>query len=316
MEITAQQAANELLSRDNILILSHQNPDGDTLGCAFSLWYALNSLGKRARVSCPDPLPGRFSYLYREYRAEEFEEQYVVAVDVASLQLLGKLRERYEMRIDLCIDHHPSNGRFAEKNCIYSSAAAACEILFEVIGFLHTPITPLIADCLYTGIATDTGCFRFSNTSRNTHMVAATLFERGADYGFINQYLFETKSRARLLVEKEALNSVCFYYGGRVAVIHISQEMIHQSNVDESELDGISGIPRSIEGVVIGITLREKPDGSQKVSVRTTAEVDAANLCARFGGGGHARAAGCWIGEGEAVAREQLLAACRDFLPD
>ena len=314
MKVTAIEAAKELLLQDDILIISHQNPDGDTLGSAFALYYALSSLQKRARVICSDSLPKRFSYLYRDYEEKPFSESYVVAVDVAALQLFGELQEGYGGRVDLCIDHHPSNEFYAAKTYLRADAAATCELVYEVIQNMGAGITPRIANCLYTGIATDTGCFKFSNTTRNTHMVAAELFRLGADYRFINEYLFEVKTKQRVWIERQAMNTMEFFNGDRIAIIRISQDMIASSQVDESELDGIAALPRSIEGVMIGITLKEKPDGAQKISIRTTADVDASKICARFGGGGHARAAGCLIKENYQTAKEMLLKACEAIL--
>lgn len=312
--MTANEAAALLAGWDDIQILTHQNPDGDTLGCGFALWNALTSLGKRARVTCPDPLPPRFAYLYRGYEDADFPEQHVVSVDVASLQMLGALRETYADRIELAIDHHPSNGMFAGQTCLRADAAAACEIVYDVICALGAEITPQIADCLYTGVATDTGCFKFSNTTQNTHAVAAALFAAGANAAHINEYLFDTKSRARLALEQQALSSVEFFCADRIAVMHLSRQFICESGVDESELDGLTAIPRQIEGVDIGLTIREKADGTQKVSVRTTAAADASRICAEFGGGGHARAAGCLIPSDYPSARDRLVAVCAKAL--
>lgn len=312
--MTASEAAGLLSQWDQILILTHQNPDGDTLGCAFALWNALENAGKRARVCCPDPLPARFSFLYEGYAEREFPVRHVVSVDVASLQLLGRLQETYGDRIDLAIDHHPSNAGFAAQTCLRAEAAAASEIIYDVIRALGGELTPQIATCLYTGVATDTGCFKFSNTTGNTHRVAADLFDAGADAAYINEFLFDTKSRARIEIERRALNTVEFFCGGRLAVMQVSQQMIRETCVDESELDGITAIPRQIEGVDIGVTIREKPDGSQKISVRTTAAADASQICLQFGGGGHARAAGCQMETDYAAAREKLVQACAKAL--
>ena len=315
-EITALEAARELLAHDNILIISHQNPDGDTLGAAFALCYALTSLRKHVRVACPDNLPKRFSYLYHDYKESDFLESYIVAVDVAALQLFGNLREAYGGKVDMCIDHHPSNELYAAKTYVRSDVAAACELIYEVIQSMGAEITPQIANCLYTGIATDTGCFKFSNTTENTHKVAAELFRLGADYRFINEYLFEIKSKQRIWIERQAINTMEFFSRDRIAIIHISQEMITSSAVDESELDGIPAIPRSVAGVMIGITLKEKQDGTQKISVRTTEKVNASKICAQFGGGGHARAAGCVIQADYQTAKKMLLEACEAILAE
>lgn len=314
MDITAKAAAEELKCQDRILILSHQNPDGDTLGCAFALCRALSSMGKLVRVECPDSLPQRFSYLYADCVQPDFEPEYIVAVDIAALQLMGNLREVYGDRVDLCIDHHPSNEKYAAKTCLCSAAAAACELVYSILCLLEVTITPTIADCLYTGIATDSGCFKYSNTTADTHRIAADLMEAGANYRWTNEYLFDTKSKSRIAVEQQVLNTMEYFCDDRVAIIGISQEMIERTHADESELDGVSAIPRMIEGVQIGITIREKPDGTHKISIRTTSEVDASSICQRFGGGGHARAAGCLIEADYETAKEQLVSVCREFL--
>ncbi len=314
MKITAEEAAAELKSKDDILIIVHASPDGDTLGCGFALWNALTALGKQARVECSDEFPARFSYLYEGYQPRPFQEKYVVAVDLAATQLLGNRLAHYQDRVDLCIDHHPSNGLFAKKTCLVPEAAAACEIIYRIICRMEAPISLSIANCLYTGIATDTGCFKFSNTTANTHEVAARMFEKGADYQKINEYLFDTKSKSRIAIEQQVLSTMEFFCDDRIALIGITREMIEKTKADESELDGVSALPRMIEGVQIGITIREKPDGSHKVSVRTTREVDASKICALFGGGGHARAAGCQLAENYENTKRRLVEACKEFL--
>lgn len=314
MDVTVTEAAELLRQWDRLLILTHQNPDGDTLGCAFSLWRALTHLGKQARVECPDPLPGRFAYLYPDCGMPSFEPEHIVAVDIAALQLMGGLREAYGSRVELCIDHHPSNEKYAASTCLETHSAAACEMVYEIIRQLGVSLTPAMADCLYTGISTDCGCFKYSNTTARTHRIAAELLEAGANVQWINKYLFDTKSKSRIAIEQQALNTMEYFCGGRVAVIGITRQMIEQTHADESELDGVSSIPRMIEGVAVGITLREKPDGTYKVSVRTTNEADASEICRQFGGGGHARAAGCLIAADYETARQRLAEVCASQL--
>ncbi|MFZ2537961.1 MAG: bifunctional oligoribonuclease/PAP phosphatase NrnA [Oscillospiraceae bacterium] len=314
MLITAKQASEELLSQDDILIISHMSPDGDTLGCAFALYNALTSLGKRVKIRCSDELPNRFSYLYDGYVDSDFDEKYVVCVDVAAVQLFGDKLKDYTTTVDLCIDHHPSNELFAKKTYLDQHAAAACEIMYEVITLLNTPITKRIADCLYTGIATDTGCFKYSNTSANTHIVGAHLFECGTDYEEINSFLFDTKSKSRVQVEQHILKTMEFFYQDKVALIAITQKTVEETNADESELDGLSALPRTIEGVLIGITIREKTADAHKVSIRTTKEVDASEICKNFGGGGHKRAAGCLINEDYDTTKKLLIEVVKKYL--
>lgn len=316
MIINAAETAKELLIHDNILIISHTSPDGDTLGCAFALYYALTQTGKRVKIRCSDDLPVRFSYLYKDYIDNDFTPEYIVAVDLASLQLLGERLFEYADKIDVCIDHHPSNGLYAKSTFLNHYAAATCEMIYEILTVLSTNFTKMIANCLYTGIATDSGCFKYSNTTSKTHAIAAKLLDYGAEYDEINRFLFDTKSRSRIAIEQKVLNNIEFYFHDKVALVVITQKMIEESHADESELDGVSALPRTIEGVILGITIREKPNGDHKVSVRTSGEIDASGFCQVFGGGGHSRAAGCLLKCDLENAKAQILDAITPFIKE
>lgn len=302
MKIDLKEAAERLLSRDHILILTHKNPDGDTLGSGYALCYALQALGKEARVVCSDPVPRKYWY-FTDHSAgkqlilpdDTFQPDLIVASDIADTQLFGTALEPFADRVDLCVDHHKSNVYYARETYVDDTASATCEIVYDLLQLMGAQITPKIADCLYTGIATDTGCFKFSNTTGKTHVTAAHLIDLGADYVAINRVMFDTKSRERILLEQMALNSIEFAFDNRCAIILVSQQMMQTSGADESDLDGVSALPRQIEGVEVGITIRERAEGGYKVSMRTTEKVDASVLCQSFGGGGHARAAGCTL---------------------
>lgn len=314
MDITILQVVERLKDNDHFLIVSHKSPDGDTLGSAYALYYALTDMGKNVRVACSDPVPDRFSYFTGEYIEEEFEPDYIVAVDIAATQLLGDKLSHLADKFDLCIDHHPSNDKYAKETYLLPKAAATCEMMYDIITLLESTITPLIANCLYTGISTDTGCFKFSNTTVNSHIIAAKLFTFGAEHEFINRLMFETKSKSRILIEQRALNSIEYFYDDKVALIAITQKMIDETKADESELDGISSIPRTIQGVEVGITMRERVEGGYKFSVRTTNSVNASKLCAVFNGGGHKRAAGCFIDESYQNAKDMIIEAVGKLL--
>ena len=181
-QLNVQQMAERLCAADNILVLCHKNPDGDTIGCGSALCHALKALGKTAAVLCSDAVPSRYSFTAPVPFRGEFEPKTVVAVDVASVQLFGENNgvPQYTRHVDLCIDHHTGNSGYADFTLLDGNAAAAAELLYEVINEMGVEITPLIANCLYTGLATDTGCFRFSSTTANTHLVAARLILAGA----------------------------------------------------------------------------------------------------------------------------------------
>ena len=168
-------------------------------------------------------------------------------------------------------------------------------------------ITPEIASCLYTGVATDTGCFRFSNTTAETHKAAAALIEAGADVERLNERLFESRSHARVIAERMALESLEFYYDDRCALICLTWDQIQAAGVAGAELEDLTSLPRSIEGVEVGLTLRQQKDGSFKISVRTGHDTNACNIARRLGGGGHPRAAGCEISGNPDNAKHAIL---------
>lgn len=313
MLIDIGSAVSFLKSHDNFTILTHAHPDGDTLGSGFGLCLALRALGKKANVVNNEELPPKFRYL--EIEPQEFEEQTVVAVDIADANLMGNdIKAEYETKVDLSIDHHGSNRLFAALNYVDSSAAAAAQIIFEVIGLLGVEITPQIANCLYTGISTDTGCFRYANVTPATLHTAAKLMEAGADAAKINVMMFETKTRTYAALEKLALDGMQFFYDGKCALITITRDMFAESGSDENECDGIAAISRQIEGVLVGVTVRERRDGSFKASVRTHNPVDASAICSRFGGGGHPNAAGCQLPGTKDEAVKQLIDVIGEFI--
>ena len=199
-QLNVQQMAQRLLAADNILILCHKNPDGDTIGCGSALYYALKALEKTTAVLCSDTVPSRYAFTNPRLFKGEFEPRTVIAVDVAGLQLFGENNgvPQFARHVDLCIDHHAGNNGYADFTLLDAGAAAAAELLYQVIAEMGVTITPHIADCLYTGIATDTGCFKFSSTTANTHTVAAKLIEAGCHVEELNTLLFDTKPRERM----------------------------------------------------------------------------------------------------------------------
>ncbi len=296
MRIDLHETAKLLEKSNNILLLSHSHPDGDTLGSATALARALISKGKRVRIECSDPIPNDFSFMFEGLESFEFEPELIVAVDVADIKLLGKDFEgKYQGKIDLCIDHHGSNLLYADKVCLEPDSASAAEIVYLLLGIMNAEITPVMASCLFTGVSTDTGCFRFSNTTVRTFEIAAQLAKLGADTYNIIQVFFETKTKTYAALERLALDSMRFYFSDKCAVICVTQDMYKKSGSDESEVDRLSNLPRQVEGVLVGATVRELKDGNFKASVRTHGDIDASAICKRLGGGGHMGAAGCTL---------------------
>ena len=314
MMINVEKCARLLKSKDNILILTHAHPDGDTLGSALALCGALLSLGKKAKVKCADVIQSKYDYLFEDINMPDFDEDFIVAVDVATENLLGDLADVYAGRVDLCIDHHGTNTHYAKKLLLNADAAAACEIVFKVIKALGVEIDLGIANCLYTGLTTDTGCFRYASATSNTYRAAAELIDMGVDNGRINRIMFENKTKTYAALERMALEGMQFFCDERVCVITITQEMYKRTGSNEQETEAIAPLTRQIEGVEIGITIREKADKSCKSSIRTFESVDASKLASAFGGGGHKQAAACRFDCGVEDAKKMLVEKCKEML--
>lgn len=313
MKIDFKECAKLLLKQNNILILTHAHPDGDTLGSGFALCCALMQIGKKARVINDDEIPKKYNYLFDDIEFEDFEPSYIVAVDVATENLLGSLQDKYAGKIDLCVDHHLTNTEFAKK-LLLRDYPAACEIIYMLINEMGVKIDKKIADCLYTGISTDTGCFRYASTTAQSYRIAAELIDLGADNGKINRAMFETKTKTYVALEKLALNNMKMFCNDRVAVITVTQDMYAKTGSNEQETEALAPLTRQIEGVEIGITIREKADKTCKASIRTYESVNAAALAKNFGGGGHAQAAACRFDCSVDEALEQIVKKCGEYL--
>lgn len=315
MLIDINSACKLLMEHDNILILAHQKPDGDTLGASFALMWALKSLGKRARVECSDDFPKRYGFVFEGYEPDTgFDPEYTVAVDIADASLIGPDDMPYANKINLCIDHHKSNTMYAEKTLLDVKAAAVSETVYEVVAAMGAPIDRRIANAIFTGLATDTGCFKFSNVTAKSHYIASKLIEHGAEHAKINKLIFDTKSRGVLMIERLMIETTAFYYNDRCAVAVLPADVSDKFGVGEDGLDGISSFTARIEGVMAGLTIRAKPDDTYRVSVRTSSPVDASRICAAFGGGGHMNAAGCTLhGELSGVMNSLLTAVKGEF---
>ncbi len=309
MRIDLQQAAQALREANDILVLSHKAPDGDTLGSAAALCTALQRMEKQVCFACSDPIPPKYESLFAQFKPQQFEPKFIAAVDIADTCLLGKATEQFGGKIDLAVDHHVSHKDYARQTYLDSTAASTTQIIYALFCHMGIPIDKQLADCLYTGLCTDTGCFRYPNTTADAFETAAQLARAGAEVAQINRVLFDTKSRARLTVEHLAMESISFYESDRFAMMEITEEMMKTAGAAESDVEGLAALPRQIEGVLLAATLREKQDGGYKISMRATPPYDAGAVCAQFGGGGHKGAAGCIIDGDKETAKKQLIQA-------
>lgn len=230
-----EDAAHFLRGADKILILSHRSPDGDTLGALRRSAAHSSRSANRSCSCCADPVPPKFTYLFEGIEYGEFEPEHIVTVDVADKTLLGSL-EPYGDKTDFAIDHHASCRPFAKETWVEGTAGAACELIARLIPALGAEITPKIADCLYTGISTDTGCFRYPNASANTYRIAADLLEHGANAAEINRLMFDTKSRAAVALLKRLYGNMEFHCDGKCAVFCLTNDVIAETGASEDDL--------------------------------------------------------------------------------
>lgn len=314
--LTIREAAGLLRSFDNVLILTHVRPDGDTVGSAAALCAGLRALGKTAYL-LPNPgLTDTTAPYFRPYAAPEgFRPDRVVSVDVASTALFPENAKPYMGRVDLAVDHHPSFEGFGRENVLRPSAAAAGEIVYDLLAALG-PITAETALPLYVAVATDCGCFAYNNTTAHTHAVAAALLQTGIDFQAVNKTFFRTKTKKRLALEAAMLGGIEYHDRERAAVLAVPLSLISRVGATETDAEDLSALGGQIEGVDCAVTMRELRPDVWKFSLRTGPRVNASEVCALLGGGGHAAAAGCTVEAPFQEAKRRMLEAIAQAVPD
>lgn len=308
--ITFQEAAAFLTARDNFLILTHVRPDGDTIGCASGLCQALRQIGKTAYVLENSGATELFTcYLDGLTIGGGFVPDTVVSVDIASRGLFPAPAQPYLDRVDLAIDHHPSQEFFARATCLDSGRAACGQLVFDIVK-QFAAITPGIGEALYVALSTDCGCFQYSNTDAQSHRAAAELMDSGFDPYPVNRKFFRTKTFKRLALEGMLTRSLELRDGGATALVFLTRKMIEEVGASERDMDNISAFVGQIEGVKNGVTLKEQEDGHVKISLRTDpGDLNASTVCALLGGGGHAAAAGGMVKGAMEEVRQRVIDA-------
>ncbi|RKD27739.1 DHH family phosphoesterase [Caminicella sporogenes] len=307
--------------RKNIIILPHILPDGDTIGSSIALFYALKKLEKRVYIILNDKLPSNLKFLNANSKiitTEDFEKlsikpDLIITVDSSDTDRLG---DRAYL-LDLCsevlnIDHHSTNTNYGKYNLVNSKAAACGEIIYELLKKLKIYIDKNIATALYVALSTDTGSFKYSNTTPLTLRIAADLIEKGIDFSFINTELYQNKPINKIKLLSDVLNSLELHFDGKLAVIYVTNDMLKKNKIDISDTDGIIEYARDIEGVNIAVLLKEFSDNTIKVSLRSKYDFDVSIIAKKFGGGGHKKAAGCTIYDTIDNAKNILLNTFRE----
>ncbi len=305
--MTIRETAEFLQSQNDYLILTHRRPDGDTVGSACALCRGLRAVGKRAELYPNREIAPRYMSLAEGLSGSaDPTGRTLVSVDIAGASLYPRGGEALADATMLAIDHHGSHTPFAKNTFVDPEAAACGEIILSLLDELGAPLTDAIAGALYAAISTDTGCCRYSNTTGDTHRAAARCLEAGADVIYWNRVLFLEKSFPRLRLEAYLTQNAELYRNGKTALCVLPQRILDEYGVTESDLDDISGFPRDIAGVELGVMLRPDSDGN-KISVRTNKPWNACEICALWGGGGHPAAAGAMLPGTPAEARQTIL---------
>lgn len=294
-KMTITETAKLLMQHDNYILLTHRRPDGDTLGSAAALCSALRRAGKNAWLM---PNPGtteRLSaFVGKFFAAADMDVSgcTAVAVDVAAPDMLPA---GFPEDVFLSVDHHPSNPHYAEHTLLQADKAACGQIILDLIEELCSSVTKEEADLLYIALSTDTGCFQFGNTDAAAFAAASRLAEYGADVAGLNVIFFRTISKARLTLEGFIYAELRSYMDNRINIAVITREMIDKAGATENDMDALAALPGRVEGNLIAATIKETSTGTSKVSLRCSGDYNVAEICARFGGGGHKLAAGCEI---------------------
>lgn len=312
MNETYLAAFRELMTMDDVLILVHRNPDGDCLGTAFALKRAFENLGRRVCVAAT----GTVDRNLREITdgAEELKPMFlpsvIVSVDVATQQMLGPDLACYADTVDYNIDHHYTNTEYARNNIVFGSASSAGEVLYDLFCACDVEIDDVMAEKLYSAIAFDTGCFRYSNTTAHTHEVTAELLKHSFDASAVVRTMFDIVPLRQLKMERVAIDSLHLYCNGKVVLLPIPRAMLEENGAKDEDVSGMVSLIRRIEGAVVCATLKETKEGDVKVSLRSADDVfDVSAVASVFGGGGHIKASGCLIKGSIEDAEARLLAA-------
>ena len=321
---SAQEIAGDLGAGRRVVLTTHVNADGDGVGSEVALWHLLTAQGMRVAIANPTPIPDRFAFLVpvradrSDHAVKEIEgADLIIVVDFADLTRLGDLAQAVRKTTvpTVCIDHHVSPGTLpAGPRLVAPEAAATAELVFDLAATLHWEIAPAAARAMYVGILTDTGGFRFSNTSPRALHVASVLLERGVDPESIYEEVYASAPEGRVRLTAEVLQTLVVEPAVGLAWVTVPPDALARLGATADDLDGIVEYPRSIAGVRLALLFRQLANGRIKVSFRSLGNVDSADLAHGFGGGGHRKAAGASVEGSLGDVQQRVLEAARSYL--
>jgi phosphoesterase RecJ-like protein len=302
--VQLEEAARFILAEDDFLVVSHIQPDGDAAGSTFAVAWILSTLGKRFTLANEGEMPDKYMYmaasqhpiLNMDSNPGSLSFQYVISVDCADFSRMGRVCKLFtEDAAILNIDHHATNDLFGSLNLVQAEAAATVEVLYDLANQLGISFSNELNICIYSGLLTDTGGFRYANTSPKVMQIAADMLQRGVKGHELAEHLLEKLSYPQISLLKQSLNTLTFDPSKRIGWLAVSLADLTASGASNDDLDGLVNYPRNVEGVEVGLLFKERAGGVVKVSLRSGGKVDVAQIAQSFGGGGHIRASGCTV---------------------
>ncbi len=316
--MTLDDIKEQIDNAKEIVILTHENPDGDAMGCSLAMYNALIQLNKKVDVIIPEYsrcfkfLPGI------EKIKEKSDKKYdlAIAVDCSDVKRLNGFEDYFDnAKVKVEIDHHGVNTMFGDYNYVDPVAPACAQILAKVLPYWNIEITKDIGTCILTGIITDTGGFKYSGVTAETFEFVAELLKKGVNVSNVYRNVLQICTKSSFELNRIAMNRIEFFEDGKIAFTYITNEDEKSVNSETGDYEGIVDIGRDVEGVEVSIFLRELENGSYKASLRSNDYVNVSDICLMFGGGGHIKAAGCTITTGTLEQiKEKLIAQTKIHL--
>ncbi len=315
------QIIRELKKAKTVAIGGHMRPDGDCIGSQMAVAYALTHLGKKVTVINQDEMPEKLAFLDPKQTLSKPSKKHksydcVVATDCATYERMGAVCEAISKRnILINIDHHASNSRYGDINWIDSNSASSGELIFHLIKQAKWTINPLIADCLFTAISTDTGSFQYATTRPSTYHAAAELVTKGANLARICEEVYQSYPLSRVKLQKHLYNSFKLITDNQIAYFWIRQTDYKKAGAIPDQSEGLIDHIRDIQGVKVACLFEEIEPEITRISLRSKLpELDVSTIAVSFGGGGHQSAAGARIPGKPITIQRQVLSAVKKAL--
>ncbi len=306
-------------SAETIIIMAHEREDADAVGSCYAMKSALSAIGKRAECIFSDAPERHLEFMGKNYLLPDEMEangaDLCICLDCGDLTRIGKRKLFFETaKKTICIDHHETNVGFADENYVDSESPATGEILFELFEKMGIVLTKYIAENLYAAISADTGSFKYSNVRPNTLRIAAKLLEYGIDHAEISRYLYDSEPIEIMKFKGHIMDNVEQFCGGKLNVVTASREVLEKYGIEEKDSGDIVNIARAVAGCEIAVSVREA-DGKVKISFRSNGKYSVTQIAAKYGGGGHAMAAGA-AAKGRTIddIKADIIKACEEII--